>query len=193
MTNHVHLLLTPTKEDSTSKMMQSIGRNYVQYFNFNYQRTGTLFEGRYKATLIGSEHYLFTCMRYIELNPVRAKMVAHPSEYQWSSYRHNGLGEFDALIQPHLEYERLGETCEEQQKKYQELFNISCDISTLKDIREVTNKGWVLGTDEYKKILAQQLSRRVTPGVKGGDRKLKSYYGRVKSIEPDPIDRINRT
>ena len=92
MTNHIHLLVTPGSEDSIAKAMQSVGRRYVQYFNTTYQRTGTLWEGRYKATLIDSENYLFTCSRYIELNPVRANMVNHPSEYMWSSYRANALG-----------------------------------------------------------------------------------------------------
>ncbi|MDZ7923652.1 MAG: transposase [Marinagarivorans sp.] len=106
MTNHVHLLITPQKEESLAKALQMIGRYYVQYFNFTYQRTGTLFEGRYKATLIDSEHYLLSCYRYIELNPVRATMVAHPSEYPWSSYALNALGTNDerALLVPHNEY-----------------------------------------------------------------------------------------
>ena len=90
MTNHVHLLLTPHTEEGIGKMMQMVGRYYVQFYNHSYNRTGTLWEGRYKATLIDSEHYLFTCMRYIELNPVRAKgMVDHPGKYRWSSYHCN--------------------------------------------------------------------------------------------------------
>lgn len=92
MTNHVHLLLTPQEEQSVGKALQMLGRYYVQFFNHRYQRTGTLWEGRYKATLIDTEAYLLTCMRYIELNPVRAGMVAHPSEYPWSSYGYNALG-----------------------------------------------------------------------------------------------------
>lgn len=88
MTNHLHLLITPNEEQGVSKAMQMLGRYYVQYFNYCYRRTGTLWEGRYKATLIDSEAYLLTCMRYIELNPVRAGMVDHPSQYPWSSYHH---------------------------------------------------------------------------------------------------------
>lgn len=89
MTNHVHLLITPNSENGISKAMQMLGRYYVPYFNQAYQRTGTLWEGRYKATLIDSELYALSCYRYIELNPVRAGMVQHPSEYPWSSYRCN--------------------------------------------------------------------------------------------------------
>lgn len=81
MTNHVHLLITPQDEQGLSKTLQMLGRYYVQYYNYSYQRTGTLWEGRYKATLIDSEAYLLTCMRYIELNPVRAGMVQHPSDF----------------------------------------------------------------------------------------------------------------
>ncbi|WP_228766890.1 transposase [Thiomicrorhabdus heinhorstiae] len=98
MTNHVHLLITPNTENGISKAMQMIGRYYVQYFNHTYQRTGTLWEGRYKATLIDSEAYALSCYRYIELNPVRADMVSHPAEYPWSSYRYNALGEKYKLI-----------------------------------------------------------------------------------------------
>jgi len=85
MTNHVHLLITPHLEQSLGKAMQMLGRYYVQYYNFCYRRTGTLWEGRYKATLIDSEAYLLTCMRYIELNPGRAGMVIDPADYPWSS------------------------------------------------------------------------------------------------------------
>lgn len=98
MTNHVHLLVTPNKADGLAKMMQMIGRYYVQYFNHSYKRTGTLWEGWYKATLIDSEQYALTCYRYIELNPVRAQMVRHLAEYPWSSYRHNALNETNAII-----------------------------------------------------------------------------------------------
>ncbi len=91
MTNHVHLLMTPSEPDSISKVMQSVGRQYVQYINWSYKRTGTLWEGRYKASPIESERYLLTCYRYIELNPVRAGMVASPADYAWSSYRHNAF------------------------------------------------------------------------------------------------------
>lgn len=93
MTNHVHLLMTPYEENSLGRVMQSLGRRYVQYFNYRYRRTGTLWEGRYRATLIDAESYLLTCYRYIELNPVRAGMVSHPGDYPWSSYRSNALGQ----------------------------------------------------------------------------------------------------
>jgi putative transposase len=108
MTNHVHLLMTPQTEDGIGKVMQSVGRRYVQYFNFTYGRTGTLWEGRYKATLIDTERYLLTCYRYIELNPVRAGLVAGPGEYPWSSYGANALGRYDPLVTLHGQYLGLG-------------------------------------------------------------------------------------
>ena len=98
MTNHVHILASPEVETSISKTLQSVGRRYVQYFNYTYKRTGTLWEGRYKATVIDSDQYLLTCMRYIELNPVRADMVKQPNEYPWSSYAANAEGKNNKLI-----------------------------------------------------------------------------------------------
>ena len=119
MTNHVHLLITPHTEQGIGKVMQMVGRYYVQYFNHTYQRTGTLWEGRYKATLVDSERYLLTCYRYIELNPVRAEdMADHPADYKWSSYRFNALGQADDLIAPHHEYRRLGKGEAERQAAY---------------------------------------------------------------------------
>ena len=178
MTNHVHLLLTPLFENSISKVMQVVGRYYVQYFNYHYHRTGTLWEGRYKASLIDTEHYLFRCMRYIELNPVRARMVIHPSEYHWSSYRHNALGELNNLITPHGEYERLGLTREDKFKCYQELFALDLEQVVIDEIRENTNKCWVLGNKEFKSIIEQKLNRKSAPSERGGDHKSLKYQER---------------
>ena len=175
MTNHVHLLITPNEAQSLSKTMQMLGRYYVQYYNYCYQRTGTLWEGRYKATLIDTESYLLTCMRYIELNPVRADMVSHPSEYPWSSYRHNALGQPDDLIAPYLEYRRLGKTDEERQAAYRQLFKHHIPERSISEIRDATNKAWVLGNDRFKQRIQQQLERRVEPGARGGDRKSEQY------------------
>jgi len=175
MTNHVHLLLTPLHEHSISKVMQVLGRYYVQYFNYHYKRTGTLFEGRYKASLIDSDHYLLTCMRYIEMNPVRANMVFHPSEYPWSSYGYNASGKLNNLITPHLLYEQLGMTREDKCNSYQELFALALDPKTINEIRENTNKCWALGSKEFKDIVVQKLNRNAEPSEKGGDRKSQGY------------------
>lgn len=175
MTNHVHLLITPHEEAGVGKAMQMLGRYYVQYYNSSYQRTGTLWEGRYKATLVDSESYLLTCMRYIELNPVRAGMVAHPSEYPWSSYRHNAMGKPDELVSPYLEYRRLGKTEEERQAAYRQLFRSHIPERSLAEIREATNKAWVLGNDSFKQRIQKQLERRVEPSARGGDRKSEEF------------------
>ena len=175
MTNHVHLLITPHAEQSLSKALQMVGRYYVQHFNYRYRRTGTLWEGRYKAALIDTEAYLLTCMRYIELNPVRAHMVPHPSEYVWSSYRYNALGQPDELITPYHEYQRLGSTATACQAAYQLLFKECISNSSIDEIRAATNKAWVLGNDRFKERIQQQLARRVEPAARGGDRKSQQY------------------
>ena len=176
MTNHVHLLVSPSTSDGLGKMMQTLGRYYVQYFNYHYKRTGTLWEGRYKSTLISTDQYLFSCMRYIELNPVRAGMVEHPSEYPWSSYHCNALGVENPLITPRQEYEHMGNTKEVRQKNYQALFQKPLDNEILKNIRDATNKSWVLGDTKFKVAVEQQLARRVRPIAKGGDRKSRKYH-----------------
>ena len=161
MTNHLHLLITPHEDQSLSKTMQTLGRYYVQYYNYCYRRTGTLWEGRYKATLIDSETYLLTCMRYIELNPVRAGMVSHPSEYSWSSYHHNAQGQANELVTPHREYHRLGKTAQERQAAYRQLFKHHLAERDMIEIRDATNKAWVLGSDRFKARMERQLERRV--------------------------------
>jgi putative transposase len=175
MTNHVHLLLTPHEELSLSKALQMLGRYYVQYFNHCYRRTGTLWEGRYKATLIDTEAYLLTCMRYVELNPVRAGMVAHPSEYRWSSFGCNALGQTDNLVISHLEYQRLGQNDGERRSAYQQLFEHQISEESINAIREATNKAWALGNSRFKRSIQEKLKRRVEPVAKGGDRRSEQF------------------
>jgi len=176
MTNHVHLLITPGTEQAIGTALQMLGRYYVQYFNYTYNRTGTLWEGRYKATLIDSEAYLLTCYRYIELNPVRAMDdINHPSAYPWSSYRFNALGEENKLLVAHPEYRRLGKTDKQRQRAYRELFRARIPQRTLDEIRQATNKAWVLGNDRFKEMIALKLARATTPRPRGGDRKSKEY------------------
>lgn len=112
MTNHVHLLLTPEFKDSISKTIQSVGRNHVTYVNHTYGRSGTLWDGRHKGSIVSSEEYLLVCMRYIEMNPVRAGMVKTPGEYRWSSYLTNSSGNGSEIITPHSSYLRLGREAE---------------------------------------------------------------------------------
>jgi putative transposase len=135
MTNHVHLLCTPWKENAVSRMMQSIGRLYVRYFNRTYRRSGTLWEGRFKSCLVQSDCYLLELYRYIELNPVRANIVDEPSDYSGSSYAINALGVESELQTPHPEYLALGTTKEERLSNYRELFKAHVGVNLVKKIR----------------------------------------------------------
>lgn len=175
MTNHVHLLVTPGDEQGISRLMQAQGRKYVQYFNFTYGRTGTLWEGRYKSTLVDSDSYLLTVYRYIELNPVRADMVSHASEYPWSSYQSNALGKPIQLLTPHTLYLQLGKTEAERQSAYRSLFRGRMLERELTAIREATNKAWVLGDDRFKAKIEAKTGRRSVPLGRGGDRKSAEY------------------
>jgi putative transposase len=172
MTNHVHLLATPFSEEAVSKMMQALGRRYVRYFNREYQRSGTLWEGRFKSSLVQSDIYLLQCQRYIELNPVRASMVLDPAEYIWSSYHSNALGKEIALYTAHDEYLKLGRTGIQRQKVYRSLFHVHVEEELIVDIRSAVNKGLALGDDRFKHEIETLCSRRVRPAKMGRPRKL---------------------
>lgn len=167
MTNHVHLLASPDSEESAPKTMQSVGRRYVQYFNHRYKRSGTLWEGRYRATAVDAENYLFECMRYIELNPVRAGMVAHPRDYPWSSYRANAEGGADPLHSPHALFRSLAEDERERRAAYRELVKAPMDTQLLDVIRNCTNKGWALGHGRFQEKIERLAERRAMPLLKG--------------------------
>lgn len=149
MTNHAHLLITPETEAGTAKLMQAVGRRYVQYINRSYKRTGSLWVGRYKSSLIQAETYLLTCMRYIELNPVRAGMVQDPGQYRWSSYRHNGLGQPDPRITPHPLYLAIDRNDADRQTVYRALFRSELDEEALSDIRLALSQGQPLGHGRF--------------------------------------------
>jgi putative transposase len=131
MTNHVHVLMTPYQPNSLAKVLQALGRRYVPYINATYQRTGTLWEGRYRASLVDADQYLFACYRYIELNPVRAGMVQDPAEYPWSSYQWHAYGQPDPVITDHALYLALGTTMQERQTAYRALFQHHIDENLL--------------------------------------------------------------
>ena len=157
MPNHVHLLVTPLEAHSTSLMMQQLGRVYVRYFNRQYERSGTLWEGRYKSCLVQDGAYLLNCYRYIELNPVRAGMVGDPADYKWSSYQANGLGKSVAMRTPHAEYLALEENDEARFASYRGLFNRPDDEEQLNDMRRAVNRGLVLGDENFKEEVASIL------------------------------------
>jgi putative transposase len=175
MPNHFHLLLTPWQEDGIGKLMQYVGRYYVQYFNQRYERTGTLWEGRYRATLLDPREYLLPCSRYVELNAVRAGLVEIPDDYAWSSYAFNATGADDKLVTPHAQYRKLGRSLKSRQTAYRGGFEQSFDKDFLVQIRNATNKAWVLGDEAFAASLEGKLNRRANPRPRGGDRRSAAY------------------
>lgn len=167
MTNHVHLLVSAERGEAPGEMMKALGQRYVQYFNRTYRRSGTLWEGRYRSCLTQAEDYLLACQRYIELNPVRAGMVAHPAEYRWSSYRANAQGEEDALVRPHEVYQALGADAASRQSSYRELFRQELDPGVVDEIRRATIGNFALGSARFGAEVAAASGRRATPGKPG--------------------------
>ncbi len=167
MTNHVHVLVTPREPEGVSRMMQYVGRRYVPYINYTYGTSGSIWEGRYKASLIHDEQYLLICMRYIELNPVRAKMTHAPRQYRWSSYRANAEGREDKLITPHRLYASLGRTNTDRQEAYRALFKAHVDEKDLDDIRAAWQTGTPLGNDYFKEMIERKLKSKVGQARRG--------------------------
>jgi putative transposase len=167
MTNHVHLLMTPKLETSVARVMQSVGRRYVQRFNHRYERTGTLWEGRYRSSLVQDQHYLLTCYSYIELNPVRAGMVNDPGAYLWSSFGGNALGSPDPLIRPHPEYLSLGETDAERRGAYRRLTGTFIQSELLEAIRDSINGNRVLGSKPFQQEIESRFSRSIRKRQRG--------------------------
>jgi putative transposase len=141
MTNHVHFIVTPRVEDALSKTMKIVGQTYVRYFNRRYGRTGGLYDGRYRSLAIDSERYWFTCMRYVELNPVRAGIARQPDEYRWSSYRFHGLGERDDLIAPHALYVALGNSAAVRQQCWRAICREGLSDEQLAEMRDLVRHG----------------------------------------------------
>ena len=147
MTNHIHILITPGHNLSASRFMQYLGRCYVQAFNRIYERSGTLWEGRFRSFPVGTENYLFACYRYIELNSVLAGIVDSPDQYPWSSYRTNALGAPNIIIQPREEWLGLGQTKDVRCARYQHLFSTPLEESELAEIRASIKSGSEPGSD----------------------------------------------
>lgn len=167
MPNHVHLLASPNDADSLPRTMQSVGRRYVRYLNHRHQRSGTLWEGRYRATVVDAEPYFFRCSRYIELNPVRAGLAPDAGAYRWSSYKANALGSTDTLITPHALYRTLGADTAASSAAYRALFAQPLTESDLAAIRSATNRGWALGDDSFQARISAISGRRAKPLPKG--------------------------
>ena len=159
MTNHVHLLMTPSSPEGISRVMQLVGNRYVQYVNRSYRRTGTLWEGRHKSSLVEAERYLLSCYRYIELNPVRARMVSHPVDYPWSSYRHHASGQENPLITDHETFLRIGGSAAERRHAYRALFRHALDECDIRAIRYSATFSMPLGDERFKFHIERALNR----------------------------------
>lgn len=167
MSNHFHLLVTPQDANGLSRMMQAVGRRYVQTFNHVHQRTGTLWEGRFRANPIQTERYLLACMAYLDLNPVRAGMVARAADYPWSSYGHYAGLRVDKLVKPHPLYWELGNTPFAREAAYAELVNQGVTPQQQAALTESALKGWALGEADFVANLQKRTDRRVSRDAAG--------------------------
>jgi len=186
MSNHFHLLATPETAAGIPQMMQSVGRRYVRYFNQRQERTGTLWEGRYRSTLIQAERYLLACMAYIDLNPVRAGMTETVGEYPWSSYSHYVGRRNDRLISPHPIYWELGNTPFAREAAYAGLVQSGISPAEQAAMTDSVLRGWALGEPDYVADLQRRTSRRVSMAQVGrptGKRPLPEFH-RITNLSP---------
>lgn len=177
MPGAVQLLVTPSDESSLPKAMQAVGRRYVAHFNRRYARRGTLWEGRYRATVIEGERFFLLASRVVELAPVRSHLVTAPEDYRWSSYRHHIGLTVDSLITDHPLYWALGNTPFERQRAYRELCEQALDERETTQLMQATLKGWVLGSDTYRDWASRTANRRVSPLPRGRPRKVREAPG----------------
>jgi putative transposase len=189
MTNHVHLLLTPKKAAAVPRLIISLGRRYVQYINRTYQRTGTLWDSRYKSSLVQAETYLLACQRYIELNPVRAAIVDDPAHYRWTSYRANALGAADSRITPHALYRELGASDKERQIAYRALFRAQLERAAIDDIRLALMQHQPLGNARFYAKIEKMTGARREARPRGRPRLAAAAGGGTSEeiIEPGPF------
>jgi putative transposase len=167
MTNHVHLLLTPQSEGACTGLMRDLGQRYVQYFNRRHERSGTLWEGRFRSCLVESALYVLACYRYMELNPVRAGMADHPSGYLWSSYAVNSGMRSDPMLSPHPEFEALANVAENRYSAYRRLCEQRLEPGLQRAIRDATNGGYPLASEAFKASVLEPSGLRTGPGAPG--------------------------
>ena len=171
MTNHVHLMVTPARAEGIGRLMQALGRRYVGHVNRRHGRTGTLWEGRFKSTIVDAEDYVMACYRYIEANPLRARMVASAGDYPWSSHHRNALGRPDPLVSDHDAYASLGATPGARQEIYREMFAAGLSEELLQILRDSVQRGWTAGSDRFRRQIEAALGRKVDAPVRGRPRK----------------------
>lgn len=167
MTNHVHLLLTPGEPDQLAEVFESLGRKYVPYFNRKYGCTGTLWDGRYKSVIVDSDEYLWKCQQYVELNPVRANMVAAPELYPWSSYGANALGQYDPIVTPHCKYADLGPDPSKRSIVYAGMFDSELSPESLEQIRAALRTNAPLGGADFIDRVNTACGRRPATRARG--------------------------
>lgn len=168
MDNHFHLLATPETVEGLPKMMQAVGRRYVQRFNKRHQRSGSLWEGRYRATPVQTETYLLACLVYLDLNPVRAGMLSRAVDYRWSSHRHYVGLRHDRLITPHGLMWSLGNTPFEREAAYAALVNQGLTAKQQSELTDTARRGgWALGESDFVSSLQKSTGRRVTKLLAG--------------------------
>ena len=171
MTNHVHLLISPENSSSISELMKVVCSRYAQLINKKYSRSGTLWEGRHKASAVDADSYLLKCYRYIELNPVAANMVSRPEEYVWSSHHANAWGDVDSTLTPHASYLGLGRNKEQRLWNYRELFSSALSPEDIHEFREAAHYSMPVGTDYFKQQIESKLGRKL--GYRGRGRPAK--------------------
>ena len=187
MTNHVHLLASAAEAGAVSSVIQAMGRRYVSYFNYLHERTGTLWEGRFRACLVETERYFLACQRYIELNPVRSAITADADGFEWSSHRHYAWGKADDLVTPHPVY--LGLAPDEALRRATYRAFVGCGTSgdEVARIRTSLNKGWPLGGDPFRAWLEEVSGRRLGPQARGRPKGRPRKNGELAKSDSDPI------
>lgn len=176
MTNHIHFLVTPGTETAISTTMKVVGSRYAQYINLKYNRTGTLWEGRHRSSLVQTDQYLLRCMRYIELNPVRAGMVNRPEEYRWSSYGAHAWGD-KAWLTPHAEYIGLSENFADRRHAYRELFRCQLSEADLHQIRKAAHYCQPIGDDRFREMIEKQYGIKLGQSKRGRPKKIRAETG----------------
>ncbi len=175
MANHIHLLISSQQDDGVSRTIQALARHYVPYFNQRYERSGALFNARYRSALVEQGRSVLEVYRYIEDNPVRSRLCEEPSQYQWSSFHANALGVADPVIAPAPEYLNLGDCDERRKEHYLSFFDREQDSEQLNIIRKQTNRSQVIGSETFREIIEKRFGICLREKQRGGDRRSKVF------------------